>query len=55
VFGDGTGYRWPVTPGAWEDHACAVAGRNFTREEWDRFVGSRNYSAVCRQFPIPKG
>src|SRR5262249_60038649 len=25
VFGDGTGYRWPVSPSAWEKHACQVA------------------------------
>jgi WD40 repeat protein/class 3 adenylate cyclase len=47
VFGDGTGYRWPVSLAAWEEHACAVAGRNFTPEEWRRFVGGRSYSRVC--------
>ena len=43
----GTGYRWPVALNDWEGHACAVAGRNFTREEWARFVGGRSYSQVC--------
>ena len=47
VFGDGTAFRWPVSVNAWEAHACRVAGRNFTREEWQRFVGGR-YSRVCR-------
>jgi WD40 repeat protein/DNA-binding SARP family transcriptional activator len=47
VFGDGTAYRWPVTVSAWENQACAVAGRTFTREEWRRFVGSPSYSKVC--------
>jgi WD40 repeat protein/class 3 adenylate cyclase len=51
VFGDGTGFRWPVSVTAWEKHACAVAGRNFTPEEWQRFVGGRSYSRVCTQFP----
>jgi WD40 repeat protein len=46
-FGDGTAYRWPVSISAWEQHACAVAGRNFTREEWSRFIGDRSYSTVC--------
>jgi WD40 repeat protein/class 3 adenylate cyclase len=46
VFGDGTGYSWPVSPSAWESHACSVAGRNFTHEEWRRFVGGRA-SRVC--------
>ncbi len=47
VFGDGTAYRWPISLDAWEQHACAVAGRNFTPEEWQRFVGGRAYSRVC--------
>ena len=38
---------WPATVSAWEQHACAVAGRNFTAEEWRRFVGGRSYSKVC--------
>jgi len=48
VYSDGTADRWPASVRAWEDHACAVAGRNFTQEEWRRFVGSRSYSKVCR-------
>jgi len=51
IYSDGTGYRWPVSLGAWQNHACAVAGRNLTLEEWRRFVGSRSYSRVCPQFP----
>jgi DNA-binding SARP family transcriptional activator/WD40 repeat protein len=47
VFGDGKGYSWPVAPRAWENHACAVAARNFTHEEWRRFVGGRSYSTIC--------
>ena len=48
VYRDGKGFVWPVSLRAWEDHACAVAGRNFTREEWSRFVGGRSYTRVCR-------
>ena len=48
VYGDGSADRWPVTVNAWEQHACAVAGRGFTREEWSRFVSGRPYEAVCR-------
>jgi hypothetical protein len=51
VFTDGSAARWPVALSAWEDHACAVAGRNFTSEEWQRFGGGRSYSIVCPQFP----
>jgi WD40 repeat protein len=51
VPADGTAWRWPATPTQWAEHACAVAGRNFTHEEWHRFVGARAYSRVCPQFP----
>jgi len=51
VYEDGKGFVWPVSPRAWEDHACAVAGRNFTREEWSRFVGGRRYLNVCLGLP----
>jgi WD40 repeat protein len=51
VFGDGTADRWPATVSAWEQHACTVAGRNFTREEWSRYVIGRGYAKTCAQFP----
>jgi WD40 repeat protein len=44
---DGTGEIWPTSLAAWERHACSVAGRNLTREEWRRFVGNRRYDATC--------
>jgi WD40 repeat protein/DNA-binding SARP family transcriptional activator/energy-coupling factor transporter ATP-binding protein EcfA2 len=47
VFSNGSGYRWPASVGAWADHACAVAGRNFTREEWARYVPHHSYTRVC--------
>jgi WD40 repeat protein len=47
VYGDGKGFVWPASVGSWQDHACSVAGRNFTREEWSRFVSGRSYSTVC--------
>jgi WD40 repeat protein len=47
IYDDGTGFRWPATVNAWEEHACAVAGRNLTGEEWARFVTGYSYSPVC--------
>jgi DNA-binding SARP family transcriptional activator/WD40 repeat protein/energy-coupling factor transporter ATP-binding protein EcfA2 len=44
----GHGFTWPMTLAAWEQHACAVAGRNFTRAEWTRLGTGRPYTAVCR-------
>jgi WD40 repeat protein len=42
---------WPIGLQAWMAHACAVAGRNFTHEEWRRFVPGHAYSRTCPQFP----
>jgi WD40 repeat protein len=47
IYQDGTGYEWPATITAWEKHACSVAGRNLTHEEWSRFVGARPFARVC--------
>jgi hypothetical protein len=33
------------------DHACQVAQRNFTHEEWDRFVPGYAYAKTCPSFP----
>jgi hypothetical protein len=46
-YEDGTGDVWPTSLAAWEQHVCAVAGRNLTDEEWRRFVGSRSYAKTC--------
>jgi WD40 repeat protein len=55
LYDDGRGAVWPVTIGAWTQRACSVAHRNFSLEEWRRFLGNRSYSRVCPQFPAPKG
>jgi WD40 repeat protein/class 3 adenylate cyclase len=47
IYDDGRGAVWPVTLAAWTRRACSVAHRNFTQDEWRRFVGSRSYSKVC--------
>jgi WD40 repeat protein/class 3 adenylate cyclase len=51
VFQNGKASAWPVTLAAWEAHACTVAGRNLTREEWSRYVSGRKYTAVCPGLP----
>jgi WD40 repeat protein/class 3 adenylate cyclase len=43
----GRGWIWPATLTAWEQHACNVAGRNLTREEWSRYVTGKAYSRIC--------
>ena len=47
AYDDGTAALWPTSLRAWETHACAVAGRNLTREEWRRFVPSHAYAETC--------
>ena len=43
----GNGFTWPTSLAAWEQRACAVAGRNLTRAEWTRFVPGHAYARVC--------
>ncbi len=55
VWDDGSTQIWPTSVSVWEQHACAVAGRSFTRDEWSRFVGSRPYQPVCAgQVPVSR-
>ena len=47
VNANGHGSLWPVNPAILENHACAVASRNLTHEEWSRFITGYKYSQVC--------
>jgi WD40 repeat protein len=51
VYSDGSAAVWPVSVGGWMDHACAVARRNFTQEEWSRFVPNQPYQRTCPSLP----
>jgi hypothetical protein len=43
---------WDLDPAHWAEEACELAGRNMTREEWDRYLGDlANYRATCDQYP----
>jgi DNA-binding SARP family transcriptional activator/WD40 repeat protein len=44
----GRAFAWPTSLSDWEQRACQVAGRNFTREEWVRLVAQPGYERVCR-------
>jgi len=44
---DGTVVLWDVDPAHWRARACAVAGRDLTRQEWAEFLPGRPYRAVC--------
>jgi WD40 repeat protein len=43
----GDGFAWDATLAGWEKQACAVAGRNLTRDEWDVFLPERPYEPAC--------
>jgi class 3 adenylate cyclase/WD40 repeat protein len=51
IYTDGSAAVWPVSVGAWMDHACSVARRNFTHEEWSRFVPNQPYQRTCPSLP----
>ncbi|HYI17135.1 MAG TPA: protein kinase [Solirubrobacteraceae bacterium] len=43
----GLALRWEVTPDAWSQHACRVAGRDLTPAEWADLVPDEDYRRVC--------
>jgi DNA-binding SARP family transcriptional activator/WD40 repeat protein len=44
---DGPGRRYPMDVDAWIDRACAVAGRDLTEAEWNRFLPNQEYRRTC--------
>jgi WD40 repeat protein len=42
---------WQLDPRAWRRRACAIAGRNLTRTEWDQHVGAEPDRKTCSQWP----
>ena len=47
VTNAGRAYRWDIRPSTWARHACAVAGRTLTREEWRDALPDRDYDPAC--------
>ena len=49
---DGHAMVWNVDPKVWRRRACAIAGRNLTREEWRLYLPSgAPYQLTCREWP----
>jgi hypothetical protein len=44
---DGSLTAYSIDPNEWEAHACAVAGRDLTAQEWRDAFGEREYRATC--------
>jgi hypothetical protein len=47
AYQDGSGLTFDTDPAAWEDHACALAGRNLAEQEWHDAFGDRPYRETC--------
>ena len=46
------GMLWDVDPAVWRERACAIAGRNLSREEWGLYLPSGTpYRATCSEWP----
>jgi WD40 repeat protein len=51
TLSEGTGVReWSIAPKRLLEHACAVAGRNLTHEEWNAVLTHRPYETTCPQY-----
>jgi WD40 repeat protein len=47
---------WDTSIAAWQQHACRIANRSLTHEEWQRFLGEeRDYRQTCTAAPTPPG
>lgn len=49
LVSDGTKdvYEVSITPDEWLQEGCAVVGRNLTKAEWKKYMGTRPYHRTC--------
>ena len=47
LSGERSGRRYPLRPSAWLSEACAIAGRDLTRAEWERYLPERDRQPTC--------
>jgi WD40 repeat protein len=40
--------RWDIDPDVWKQHACRVAGRELTQQEWADALPGQPYRTVCQ-------
>ena len=46
------GMLWDVDPAVWRERACAIVGRNLSREEWNLYLPPGTpYRATCPEWP----
>jgi len=45
---------WDLNPDDWAQRGCVIAGRNFTTDEWNRYLTPQEpYRAICSHMPLP--
>jgi WD40 repeat protein len=42
---------WDISLEAWQEHACQIANRNLTSEEWEATLGELPYQKTCPNLP----
>ena len=42
---------WDVDEESWVKKLCRIAGRNFTKEEWKKYMDEKPYEKTCPQYP----
>jgi WD40 repeat protein/DNA-binding SARP family transcriptional activator/energy-coupling factor transporter ATP-binding protein EcfA2 len=47
VSGERPGRAYPLAAEKWLEHACEVAGRDLTRDEWSSYLPERPYRRTC--------
>ena len=47
---DGRTWTVDTRPASWVDRACAIAGRNLSREEWKELFPGRAYKVTCSRW-----
>jgi DNA-binding SARP family transcriptional activator/WD40 repeat protein len=48
---DGRTWTADTRTDTWTEHACSIAGRNLTQDEWTQFFPRRPYHATCPKWP----
>ncbi len=51
AYDTGEIFEWDPSPDSWEEYACAVAGRNLTKAEWEELFPGKGYRVTCPEFP----
>ncbi len=44
---------WDIDRESWKRHACMIANRNMTKDEWNHFMDDEPYVKTCPSCPGP--